>query len=744
MSYLITMDGDPFCSSNADKTSVLNPTVTLEANKAGSLKFTMLPDHPMYGQIVMRSSIFEVYQNGQLIFEGVPTSETSDFYNRKTVVCEGELGYLNDSIQRQAVYNNETVASLLGKYIAVHNAQADAGKQFTVGTVTVSGGSSIYRYTNYANTMTEISEDLVDNFGGFLRVRHSGGVRYLDYLADSPRTSSQIVRIGSNLVDLSQNLDALDICTVLIPLGAKTGTQVIQGLEERLTIKSVNSNKDYLVGTAQATYGSIWRTQIWDDVTTASNLKTKGQNYLSDAQWANLVISATAIDLGLTDEDVQQFQILDMIRVLSEPHGIDRYFMLKKLQINLDHPAETQITLGQETKLSLSARTAQNGATIEREITQISVDAAETARSILENATGGNIYFVYDSDGVCTEMRIMNTNDPATATKWWVYNINGWGYRDENGVYTAAATMDGTIYANLIKAGTLDGVEIIGKQGSIGGWGMTAEQLGKSGSITPHTYTSLELAVITNVLSDSPTITEEQALAQYPQCDVDGDGHITFVDLTIVQSMLFGYIPNGTITSYTTNLNAGKPYGLGSASSNKGAGFSFGVYGAYAPVYLGKNVVLTSSSNRRTILNSNGLVFEDTGGTIPNNKNLTDIGSISGENGTQISLASGTWTDSCSMSLTAGKAYIINGIVSFASNASGYRRVLISATAASTTPINQFANVVVGAANGLATRANVSLVYRPSANTTIHLNVYQNSGSSLNTTGYLQATIIEG
>lgn len=704
MSYLITLNGDPFCSSNAEKTAVLNPTVTLEANKAGSLKFTMLPDHPMYSSIVLRSSVFAVFQNGEQIFEGVPTSETLDFYNRKTVVCEGELGYLNDTIQRQVIYQNQSVSSLLGAYLAVHNAQADASKQFTVGSVTVSGGNSIYRLTNYNNTMTEIGEDLIDNFGGFLRVRHSGGVRYLDYLDDSPRTSSQIVSIGKNLVNLSQNLDSLDICTVLIPLGAKTGNQLVQGLDERLTIKSVNSNLDYLVGTAQATYGSIWRTHVWDDVTTASALKTKGQNYLSDAQWANLVISATALDLGLTDNAVQQFQILDMIRVVSEPHGLDRYFMLTKLQINLDHPSETQITLGQETKLSLSARTAQNGAEIEKEITQVSVNAAENARQILESATGGNIYFVYDSNGVCTEMRIMDTNNPLTATKWWTYNINGWGYRDSGGTYTAAATMDGTIYANQIKAGLLS---------------------------SPNDVFSVNMATGNAVLND---LSSSNATITGGSLSVTGSSD-SDARVSVANSNWRVYTTPAGITIYdkTANKTVATIHGISSVNGKSGT----------IELYNGDHSKLAA------IYSDVGLVFSDVDtldevGKYPYNKFLTNLGAVSSENGTQISLATATWKDSCSINLSANTTYLINGIVSFASNNSGYRRIVISDTADSSTPINQYGNVVVAAANGLATRANVTMIYRPSAATTIHLNVYQNSGSSLNTTGYLQVMTIEG
>ena len=456
MSYRITMNGDPFCSSEFEHSAVLNPKVVLEVNKSGSLTFTMMPDHPFYNSIEFRQSLFDVYQNGELIFEGVPVSETTDFWNRKTVVCEGELTFLNDTIQRQAVYQNQTVASLLGEYLTVHNAQADASKQFTVGSVTVSGGNTIYRYTNYQSTMQELQEDLIENFGGYFRIRHSGGVRYLDYLDSSPHNSSQTIRIGKNLVDFSRNLSSLDICTVLIPLGAKTGNQIIDGLDERLDIKSVNGNLDYLVGTAQAYYGNIWRTQVWDDVTTAAALKTKGQDYLDDVQWANLVISATAFDLGLATEDVEQFHVLDMIKVISEPHGIDRYFMLTKLEMDLDHPASTKITLGKDERLSLSAQTAKAEVQIERQPTNILVSASESARQILDSATDGAIQFLYNQDGVMYEMRINNSQDPSTATKWWRYNSGGWAYTNDGGqTYSVAATMDGTIYANLIKAGIL-------------------------------------------------------------------------------------------------------------------------------------------------------------------------------------------------------------------------------------------------------------------------------------------------
>ena len=458
MSYRITMDGQPFCSSNVEHSAVLDPSVSLEVNKAGKLTFTILPDHPMYDQIALRQSMFDVYQNDELIFEGIATQEDTDFYNRKVISCEGELTFLNDSIQRQAKYTNQSVQSLLGAYLTVHNSQVDEDRQFSLGSVTVSEGSGILRYTNFQNTMKEIGEDLIDNYGGYLRVRHQDGNRYLDYLADPPRTSSQVIRLGKNLIDYSSNLSSLNIITCLIPRGAKIdGEEDVEGLEKRLDIKSVNSGKDYLIGTAAAWYGNVWGTQIWDGVTTASALKAKGEEYLEDAQWSNLVISASAIDLGLMEEDVEQFRLLDMIRVVSEPHGIDRLFLLSKLDINLDHPADTRITLGKETKLSLSARSAKNSTEIQSVETRILPSASENAKQILDSSTDGNIYFKFDEQtGKLYEIDIMDTNDPNTAQRIWRWNIGGWGYSSDGGQsYTVAATMDGAILATMITTGIL-------------------------------------------------------------------------------------------------------------------------------------------------------------------------------------------------------------------------------------------------------------------------------------------------
>lgn len=389
MSYLVTADGNALSSFQAEGMAISNAVVTLEAGKAGKFTFSMTPDHPYYNGLVYRQTLIDVIQNGEIIFEGVPVTEKIGFNNVKTVECEGELSFLNDTIQRQAVYTGKTITQLLTAYLSVHNDQADATKQFAIGNITVTAPANLSRITDYTTTMTSVTNDLVKELGGYLMVRHSGGVRYLDYLAAATRISKQVVQIGKNLMDLVQNSATADICTVVVPLGAKTGSSIIDGLEERLTIASVNSGNDYLIGTAAAIYGYIWKVVNFEDVTSAADLKTAGQNYLTDAQWANLTITATAVDLGLTIEAVDQFRILDSVRVVSAPHGLDRYFLLTKLQIDLNKPGNTRVTLGSTTTPTLAKKTASTAQRVTQQSTQLQVEAAGTARDIAAEEVNG-------------------------------------------------------------------------------------------------------------------------------------------------------------------------------------------------------------------------------------------------------------------------------------------------------------------------------------------------------------------
>ena len=484
--YKIYLDSTLICSSKIEELAIINPVIKLEANKAGKFTFTLPPHHPFYANIQRKQGLIKVYRDEETtpIFEGICVSEKTDFYNQKTITCEGDLSFLNDSYLRPAHRTERTSRQLLEAYIAEHNSLTDNYKHFTVGMVTAKATvDSMESFTNYKSTMEQIKTDLVDVIGGYVRVRHSNNIRYLDYLDDSPRTSNQLIRLGENLLDLSQSLDANDIATVIIPLGAKLENQDIEGIDKRLTISSAPADAmhpngaDYVYsGEAVSTYGYIEKVVTFDKVEDVNELLALGEEYLTNTQFENLIIEANAIDLGLTNTEFQNFRILDKIRVVSTPHGLDRYFILSKMTINLNNPERDTITLGVEEAKSLTAKTQSSAQRLTIDLDEQSTylkSAIDNATALITGAEGGHVVFGFNQQGQPTEIKIQDAlNNP---TRLWRWNINGLGYSNDRGqTYGTAITMDGSIVANYITSGTMTADRIRGGELLLGGSGLAA------------------------------------------------------------------------------------------------------------------------------------------------------------------------------------------------------------------------------------------------------------------------------
>jgi len=97
--YTITCDDVTLLDARIENLKVLNPKLSTELNKTGTLTFDISPLHPHYNKINKLSSVIRMYDNSAFLFEGRVMSDKKDFYNVKSVECEGELGYLLDSIQ---------------------------------------------------------------------------------------------------------------------------------------------------------------------------------------------------------------------------------------------------------------------------------------------------------------------------------------------------------------------------------------------------------------------------------------------------------------------------------------------------------------------------------------------------------------------------------------------------------------------------------------------------------------------
>lgn len=332
-------------------------TIKQGINTINSFTFTIYPNNEGYNLINPLSTLVKVLNTKTNKYEFIgrvlsPThSMSSNGLVSKSYVCESELAYLLDTYQSYEEIHNATVRGYLERLIQVHNANTDINKQFVVGNVNViDNNDSLYRYVAYDSTKKNIDDDLIGKLGGELQVRYENDIRYLDYLQEIGKVCTAEIRLAKNLQDIEQNIDVNGYCNRLVVLGTKLNTTDDEGnevdTENRLTIESVNGGIRYIDDEESiAKYGIIQGQVIYDDVTDAKNLFTKGQKYLLNQR---LIISnkVNALDLSLIGIDIDSFEVGNYYPLKHEILGIDDTVRIVEKSISIDSPHTSTITLG--------------------------------------------------------------------------------------------------------------------------------------------------------------------------------------------------------------------------------------------------------------------------------------------------------------------------------------------------------------------------------------------------------------
>ena len=385
MIYRVYSDGNLLYHTRMGSLMIHNPSLELEVNKTGSFDFTIQQDHPYYDMIRKLKSIITVYQDDFLLFRGRVLNDVVGWHNERQISCEGELAFLLDSIQRPYDFTG-SIADFLSMLITSHNAQVDAEKQFTLGNVTVTDPNDyiVRSDIEYTNTWEVIQKKLLDLLGGYIIVRHEGGMHYIDYLSSINVLSPQKITFGKNLLDLKRVRKGEDIATVIIPLGAKLKDEEGKDTGKRLTIESVNGGVDFVQDAdAIAQFGIIVKTVIFDDVTDPENLKTKGNAQLADSVKLPETIELTAADLAATGQDIGSFHVATMVDAYSEPHGMDQRFLISKLSLKLFEPGANKMTLGKS--IAAFSEGVQGLADNQVQILQAATQAAQAANTAVYN-----------------------------------------------------------------------------------------------------------------------------------------------------------------------------------------------------------------------------------------------------------------------------------------------------------------------------------------------------------------------
>lgn len=458
--YTVYCDEKPIYDLRNEELVLGSPKLTLEESNTGSFQFTIFPTHPYYDDVIDLVSNIVVKQDDEEIFSGIPTEHTEDFYKRRTFYCTGELSYLKNTTQPMAEYHDMTVRGFLEALLNVHNSKVNDKRKFYVGAVTVKDNNdSLYRYTNYETTLECINEKLIKKLGGHIKIRKENGKRYIDYIEDYAKVSNQIIQFGENLMDFTKDYDTSDICTVLIPLGARQDESPIDALDAYLDITSVNDGKNYIVNQeAVNKYGWIEKVVKWDDVNVPSILKSKGEKYLKEVQYEPQTLEIKAIDLHNLDVNTDAIRVLDSVRVVSKPHNLDKFFLVTKRTIPLNKPSDEVFTFGAKVRESLTDTTRKENTDVKNKLnaipnkSEILDEARKNATQIIHDATHGHVVTT------ANEQLIMDTDDVKTAKNLWRWNLGGLAHSSNgyDGAYDTAITMDGQIIGERIVANSID------------------------------------------------------------------------------------------------------------------------------------------------------------------------------------------------------------------------------------------------------------------------------------------------
>lgn len=453
-----------------------NPYFEVGDNVNGSATFKVFPTHPYYDKVKKLTTDIVIYRDDEPEFYGRVLYDDEDFSGTKKVFVEGELAFLCDSIQRPKVYHNISVKAYVQDLIDIHNAQVEERKQFVVGRVTVKDSNdSLYRYSNYEDTRTAFKDKLTSRLGGHLVIRHEDGLRILDYLSDEDyyTRNTQGIRFGKNLLDFSKNMDASDLVTCVIPLGAKLDEEdqdpALEAIsEQRITIASVNGGVDYVTDdNAVKEYGKIYKTVTWDDVTLPENLKKKGEEYLKSAQFEKMVLEVKAIDLNLTDDSFQQFEVGNKIQCVSTPNGLDKEFPLTKKKVYITNFKNNTVTLGDETSVkSYTSSNRQNTAEIEETIkslpskSEILQEALRSAQDLINKQVASG-YAVHTPNEFIVADDKEYKDKAKNLWRWGLGGLAHYSQGYDGPIDGVALTMDGKIngemlLVNSVKTESLD------------------------------------------------------------------------------------------------------------------------------------------------------------------------------------------------------------------------------------------------------------------------------------------------
>ncbi len=405
-------DSDLVYDSHLDEYRLLALTYTAGVSISGTATIKMARNHPAFDRFVSYRTVVTIYRDGVLLFRGRALTPSDDFYNNRTITCEGERGFFLDSVIEPYLYQ-DSPANIIAALIAAHNEQVDDFKQFQLGTVTVTDANDYIRIESESAEQTAaVIDKLVERCGGYILFTTNGdGKRVVNWYAEIGRENNQRIEFGENLTDYTRTDSTEQPITRIYPYGAADEDG------KRVTIEDVNNGIRYIEDAeAVALRGVIAAPVYWDDVTEPLNLLRKAEEKLNEQKKIITSLQLSGVDLSLLDKTLDMFMPADRVEVVSRPHNVDEAFLLMEKTEDLLSTTVGSIILGKEKK-SLTglgvAADKKSTSELQRLTAQIRADYTANVATAITNSEERMANLIEQTtDGIRTEVsKTYTTND---------------------------------------------------------------------------------------------------------------------------------------------------------------------------------------------------------------------------------------------------------------------------------------------------------------------------------------------
>lgn len=212
---------------------VLAPRNTEELNEAGSLEFSLAVGHPAFGHLNSVETYITATLDGNELFYGrIISAEPSPLGGQIQYTAMGALGFLRDGEMAPDPKNEDgsysyqtmTAEAFFRRCISEYNDEIgnDPRRVFTVGTVNHRDKSKQreYQLSSYTSFQDVIRQNIIDRYGGFLRIRpRQGGGHYIDWVEQYGDEDNAVLSIGQNILSITNRMNGEDFITAIRPIG---------------------------------------------------------------------------------------------------------------------------------------------------------------------------------------------------------------------------------------------------------------------------------------------------------------------------------------------------------------------------------------------------------------------------------------------------------------------------------------------------------------------------------------------